>query len=311
MVNFTGLTTEELAGDGWMTVVHPDDIERLSNQWADRRTSFADLHSEFRIRRADGEYRWVLDTATPRFLPNGDFIGYVGISVDITEHKYAEQRLRELSTALMRMQDEERRRIGRELHDSTGQNLAALKLNLSRLRRVALPPELENIVPESLALAERMLTEIRTLSCLLHPPLLDELGLASALKTYIDGFSGRSGIPVHFEAPAGLGRLAPELETAIFRIIQEGLTNVHRHSGSSKCWVSIQTTAESVSLMVRDDGNGLPATALQPLGDTPGLVGVGLSGMLERARQLGGSLTIESDGGCAIHAVFPLARPSM
>jgi PAS domain S-box-containing protein len=307
-LNFTGRTLEDLAAEGW-TEVHDEDWGRVRSEWAATVARRVDFHSEYRMRRADGEYRWMLGTGTPRFLPNGDFDGYLGISIDITEHKYAEQRLRDLSTALMRLQDEERRRIGRELHDSTGQNLAALKLNLSRLSHSNLPPELEKIVPESMALTERMLSDIRTLSYLLHPPLLDELGLASALKTYIEGFSGRSGLPVHFEAPSQLGRLTPELETAIFRIVQEGLTNAHRHSGSSQCWVAIRTTGETVSLMVRDDGAGLPTGLLHPLRDEPGLVGVGLSGMQERARQLGGTLDIESDGGCLIRAVLPLTRP--
>jgi len=310
-LNFTGRTMEELAGRGWGELVHPEDWQRLGSNSANLLASPRNYHSEFRMRRADGEYRWMLGTITPRFLENGDFTGFVGIAVDINEQKDAEQRLRELSTALMRLQDEERRRIGRELHDSTGQNLAALKLNLSRLNRASLPPELENIVPESMALTERMLSEIRTLSYLLHPPLLDELGLASALKTYIEGFSRRSDIPVHFEAPPDLGRLAPELETAIFRIIQEGLTNAQRHSGSSQCWVSIQMSGETISLVVRDDGAGLPAAVLGQLGNKPGLVGVGLSGMQERARQLGGSLKIESDGGCVIQAAFPLTKPRL
>ncbi|HUI80698.1 MAG TPA: PAS domain-containing protein [Bryobacteraceae bacterium] len=306
-LNFTGRTMEDLTAQGW-TEVHPEDWDRLRSEWTACVSQHQTFHSEYRMRRADGEYRWMLGTGTSRFLENGDYDGYVGIAVDITAHKHAEHRLRELSTALMRIQDQERRRIGRELHDSTGQNLAALKLNLSRLSHANLPSELEKLVPESMALTERMLIEIRTLSYLLHPPLLDELGLISALKTYIDGFSGRSGIPVHFEAPPDFGRLAPELETAIFRIVQEGLTNAHRHSSSSQCWVAIQTTQDTISLMVRDDGVGLPAT-LRQLQNEPGLVGVGLSGMQERARQLGGTLDIESDGGCVIRAAFPLTRP--
>ncbi len=308
-LSFTGRTIEELAGRGWSLLVHPEDLERYRSEWVTLLASPKTYHYEYRMRRADGEYRWMLATGTPYFRANGDLAGYLGIAVDITEHKYAEQRLRELSSALMRLQDEERRRIGRELHDSMGQNLAALKLNVSRLSRASLPPELGNIVSESLALTESTLSEIRTLSYMLHPPLLDELGLTSALKTYIEGFSGRSGIAVHFEVVPDLGRLAPELETAIFRIVQEGLTNAHRHSGSSQCWVAIQASGETVSLVLRDNGAGLPAAALHHLRNEPGLPGVGLSGMQERARQLGGSLEIESDGGCVIRATFPLTKP--
>jgi PAS domain S-box-containing protein len=308
-LQFTGLTKEELAGRGWSTLLHPDDWESLRSESASLLEHPRSHCAEFRMRRADGEYRWMIGTITPRFEPKGELAGFVGIAVDITEQKNAEQRLRELSTSLMRLQDEERRRIGRELHDGTGQNLAALKLNLSRLKHASLPPELEKIVPESIALTESMLREIRTLSYLLHPPLLDELGLTSALKTYIEGFTGRSGLPVHFETPVDLGRLSPDLETAMFRIIQEGLTNARRHSGSSQCWVNIQTSGDTVTLVIRDDGVGPPVKTLDQLGNKPVLVGVGLSGMQERARQLGGSLNIESDGGWVIRAAFTLTRP--
>jgi len=308
-LSFAGRTTEELADGAWAELVHPEDQPGLLTEWGILSAARGTGRFEYRTRRVDGEYRWVLTTTTPRFLNSGEFAGYVGIGVDITEHKHAEQRLRELSTALLRLQDEERRRIGRELHDSTGQNLAAVKLNLSRLSHANCPPELQRLISESMELVERMLTETRTLSYLLHPPLLDELGLVSALKTYIEGFSSRSGIAVHFEAPPDLGRLAPELETAIFRIIQEGLTNAHRHSGSSQCWVTIDAGGRTISLMVRDNGAGLPAAVLNQLRDRPGLVGVGLSGMQERARQLGGSLEIDSDDGCVIRGLFPLTRP--
>ncbi len=207
------------------------------------------------------------------------------------------------------MQDESRRNLARELHDTTGQNLAALKLNLSRLSRRQLPPELGDIVPDSLALAEKILSEVRTLAYLLHPPLLDELGLACALQAYIQGFSERSGIRVHPELQQDLGRLAPDLETTIFRIIQEGLTNVHRHSGAKQCWVSLHKTLDTVTLEVRDDGIGLRPQSLQLLKTGAGLLGVGLSGMQERVRQLGGSLEIESEGGgCIIRATFSLTR---
>jgi PAS domain S-box-containing protein len=304
-LDFTGRNAEQVTGDDWLELIHPDDLSSLCVRWKKIQEARGGGPFEYRIRRADGEYRWLLTTVSPRFLANGDFAGYIGIGVDITEHKHAEQRLRELSGALMRIQDEERRRIGRELHDSTGQNLAVLKLNLSRLSQASVPSELARLIPDSLAVTEKMFAEIRTLSYLLHPPLLDELGLASALKTYIEGFSGRSRIAVDVEVPSDLGRMSPELETAIFRIVQEALTNAHRHSGASHCWVAIQIIEGTISLVVRDDGIGLPPQLLET---GSGLVGVGLSGMQERARQLGGTLRIASSGGSIVNAAFPLVR---
>jgi signal transduction histidine kinase len=231
------------------------------------------------------------------------------ISVDITEHKRAEQTLQELSARLMRLQEEERRRIARELHDSTGQNLAALKLNLARLERARLNPDLADVVADSLVLADTMLGEIRTLSHLLHPPLLDELGLACAIRTYVEGFRERSGIAVHLDIPEGLGRHTSELETAIFRIIQEGLTNTYRHSGGTECWITIRLEGETLQLELRDDGDGLRVEALDGLERGAPVLGVGISGMRERARQLGGHLDFESTAsGWIVHAVFPVNR---
>jgi signal transduction histidine kinase len=214
-----------------------------------------------------------------------------------------------LSASLMRLQEEERRRIARELHDSTGQNLAALKLNLSRLDRVQLAPDLKDVVTDSLTLADRMLSEIRTLSHLLHPPLLEELGLASAIQTYADGFSERSGIAVHLDVPKDLGRHSPELETAIFRIVQEGLTNIYRHSGGTQCWIAMRLEGGALQLDLRDDGTGLRMETLEDLERGAPAFGVGLSGMRERARQLRGHLDIESTrSGCIVRSVFPVDR---
>jgi signal transduction histidine kinase len=226
----------------------------------------------------------------------------------LDEASAAEARLRDLTGHLLRLQNEERRRIARDLHDSTGQNLAALRLNLALLQAARLPPEVAGVVPDSLALTDTMLTEIRTLAHLLHPPLLDELGLASAIRTYLEGFSARSGIDVQCSMPESGLRLGRDVELALFRIMQESLTNVHRHSDSERCWVILRKEAGAVTLEVRDEGRGsadLAGAAVRNGVPTPG---VGLSGMQERARQLGGNLKVETGyDGWRVHVRLPVA----
>jgi|SRR5690242_1575715 len=223
----------------------------------------------------------------------------------------ANQSLGDLTGRLLHLQDEERRRIARELHDSVGQSLAALSMNLSsleadfdRLRKTG------ERLSDSASLVKGVSTEIRTISHLLHPPLLDEAGLAFALRWYIEGFSERSKIRVALELPEEFGRLPRDLETAIFRLVQECLTNVHRHSGSPGATVRIVRESEGVVLEVRDRGKGIPAEKEGELmsGGTPG---VGIRGMRERVRQLGGSLQVNSDGagrGTRILAKIPVPQ---
>jgi PAS domain S-box-containing protein len=288
--------------------IHPDDLPK-SSELVEQLFSGAIPNYKLQKRyvNATGEIIWV-DYFAALVRDSGNTRSVLGIAIDITEQKRAEEALHELSARLMCLQEEERRRIGRELHDSTGQNLAALKLNLSRLARAQLSPDLGSLVADSLQLADRMLVEIRTLSHLLHPPLLEELGLASAIRTYVEGFRTRSGIAVHLEIPQDLGRYQPELETAIFRIIQEGLTNTYRHSGGKQCWITVQREDHHLRLELRDDGAGLPLQIRDGLKQGTPALGVGLAGMRERARQLQGWLEIESTGsGCAVRSVFPVS----
>jgi PAS domain S-box-containing protein len=219
------------------------------------------------------------------------------------ELKSAEMSLRTLTGRLLQMQDDERRRIARELHDSSGQVLAALNLNLSTLRSTAgaLPAQGQRALQESLNCVEQLSKELRTMSYLLHPPLLDEMGLRSAVQWYAEGFSERSQIQVKVDVSRTLGRLSREMETAIFRIIQECLTNIHRHAKSQTANVSINCDAEAVVVEVRDEGKGMDSTG-RPLSP-----GVGIQGMKERIRQLGGQLHIESSaGGTTVTALLPL-----
>ena len=223
----------------------------------------------------------------------------------------ANQGLRDLTARLLHFQDEERRRIARELHDSVGQTLAALSMNLSsagadiqRLTKTAAA------IADSEALVKEMTTDIRTISYLLHPPLLDEAGLTSALQWYVEGLTSRSAISVDLEVPDDFDRLPRDLETAIFRVVQECLTNVHRHSGSPVAKIRLSRSASDVQLEVRDEGKGIPPEKLYEMASS-GAPGVGIKGMRERIHQLGGSLEIGSDGngkGTAVVVKLPVAN---
>jgi len=222
------------------------------------------------------------------------------------------QNLRELSARLMQLQDDERRRIARELHDSVGQMLAALGMNLAavgtdieRLTKSA------NTVNESAALVQELSREVRTISHLLHPPLLDEAGLASALHWYVEGFAERSKIKVDLEIPADFERLGREAETAIFRTVQECLTNIHRHSESPTARIRIAASDGQVCVEIEDRGRGIPPEKQSEMAST-GTPGVGIRGMRERLRQLGGNLDIHSNGkGTLIVARLPVAVTSV
>src|SRR5713226_4616230 len=232
---------------------------------------------------------------------------------DITERKRAEESLRLLSGQLLQLQDQERRRIARELHDSAGQILTALGLNLSlvQLENGNTCSRTAKAIEESIGLVQELSRELRTISHLLHPPLLDEVGLVSGLRSYLEGFTERSKIKVDLELPEDLGRLPQDLETAIFRIVQECLTNIHRHSQSSLARIRISRSDSEVSLEVEDTGKGIPPEKREAM-DSGGTPGVGLRGMRERLRQLGGSLEINSNvRGTVVIARLPVASPSL
>ena len=215
---------------------------------------------------------------------------------DISARKRAEESLRALSGRLLQMQDQERRRLARELHDSAGQIVAALAMNLTPLESEAgrLSPGAVRAIQESLGLVDELSRELRTMSHLLHPPLLDEVGLSSALRQYLEGFSQRSKIKVDFECANDFGRLPEDVETAIFRVVQESLTNIHRHSGSPVASVRLSRSDHEVRLAVQDQGRGISPERRKAM-DSGGVPGVGIRGMRERIRQLGGSLEINSD----------------
>ena len=220
--------------------------------------------------------------------------------------------LQNLSQRLLKVQDEERRRVARDLHDSTGQTLTALKLSVALLRK-----KLEHnqctlgVVSDIAALADQALQEIRTTSYLLHPPLLDEVGFTSAAQWYVDGFAKRSGIRARLDLATQGERLPITIETALFRVLQESLTNVHRHSGASEVSIRFQHQGETVMLEIRDCGRGIPKGLLNRLGEASSETGVGLAGMRERLQELNGRLEIESDGhGTSMRAIVAVPAKS-
>jgi len=202
--------------------------------------------------------------------------------------------LRKLSAHLLRAQDDERRRMARELHDGLGQSLAAAQINLG-LIDIPAGAVGERFLAEARQLVGRAVSDIRTLSYLLHPPLLEEAGFFSAVQWYIDGFSKRSGINVTLELPSKLGRMPDVVELTLFRVVQEGLINVHRHSGSQHVDIRIERDETRIIVRLKDYGKGLPLNLLERFRKTGCGAGVGLSGMRERVKELGGEFVVESD----------------
>ena len=213
-----------------------------------------------------------------------------------------------LTQRLLKVQDEERRKLSRDLHDSTGQTLAVLKLSVAALQEHSKQdPSAMALAAEVVSLADQAIEEIRTMSYLLHPPLLDEVGFSCAAEWYVEGFAKRTGIKVRCDIATVDKRLPLEIEIALFRVLQETLTNVHRHSQASEVSVTFRHQPEDLVLEVKDDGCGISAERLDRLREASADTGVGLAGMRERMNELKGKLEIESDGhGTTMRATVPL-----
>ena len=229
----------------------------------------------------------------------------------LTAERTAE--LQKLTQRLLKVQDDERRRLARDLHDSTGQTLTALKISAALLQEnCKQAPAALAIVSDVIQLADQAIEQIRTMSYLLHPPLLDEIGFACAAEWYIEGFAKRSGINVRADIGNSRERLPQSVEIALFRVLQESLTNIHRHSGASDATVHFQHEVDAVILEVRDFGRGIPKERLRLLHEGTAESGVGLAGMRERLHELNGTLEIESDGrGTTMRATVPLYAPGL
>jgi signal transduction histidine kinase len=319
---------DNLFAEKWMSAVHPSDLITLKEAMT-QSVKGGGFEVEYRYNHPPTQgLRWIYARGQTLIQDSGE-PRIFGIFQDITERKQAQEivrqsrsvleslveqrtaQLRKLSSDLMHSQDEERRRIARELHDSFGQNLAALKINLDTLSGMD-PAGLSGqkyaaLLSDCVGIVQNCIVETRTLSHLLHPPLLDEAGFLSAARWYVEGFATRSGIQAHLELPSDLPRLPPALELALFRALQESLTNVHRYSDSSRVDIQVQLDAEKVSLQVRDYGRGIPAEVMQMFQEKGTGVGVGLTAMRARMNEAGGKLAISSDtNGTTVHATIPI-----
>jgi PAS domain S-box-containing protein len=310
-LDFVGRTLEQESGNGWAENVHPDDFDRCLKVYVNNFDARGPFEMEYRLRHHSGQYRWILDCGIPRYAADGTFEGYVGGCLDIHDRKEAAEKVRiaDETVRLMKIQDEERRRIARELHDSAGQTLTVLGLSLAQLVQKAegIAPELAKGGKEIEELVQQLHREIRTTSYLLHPPLLDECGLASALNWYVEGLSRRSGIAIKLDIAKNVGRLPNDMELAVFRLVQECLTNIHRHSGSKTADIRVFVKGGDLCVEVTDEGKGIPPERLAEI--RTGGSGVGIRGMQERLRQLGGELIIESSGsGASVIACVPVSN---
>jgi PAS domain S-box-containing protein len=328
---YTGTTPEQMEGENWQTLHRPEVLPLVLKKWNESVRTGTPFEMEFPLRGADGVYRWFLTRVSPFHDLAGNVVRWFGTNTNIDEQRQllqslsdardhlekrveertgelaaANESLRDLSARLLKVQDEERKRLARELHDSVGQILAALSMNIAVVQSQS--HKLDSIaaraVSENAQLVQQASSEIRTLSHLLHPPLLEIAGLISAIRWYVDGFSERSKIKVDLDVPSNLDRLPNDTELAVFRIIQECLTNIHRHSGSDTAAINIQQDGERLMVRVQDNGKGIPPEKQRQLiGSNRG--GVGFGGIRERLRQLGGTLDIQSNGtGTVITAIL-------
>lgn len=301
-----------LGGNAYWERVHVDDRSAVREIWDEAIRLLQPFQYTARYVLPGGIMRHHLVKGIPVVAPGGAVERFVGITQDFSSETHVEKELHRLSQQLLRARDEERRNVARELHESTGQTLAALKMSLGRLRE-ALPEDdssLQDLLKAAVDLADDAVREVRTLSYLMHPPMLDEAGLGSALRWYAKGFAERSGIAIIVDIAPDLGRHGRELETTVFRIVQEALTNVHRYSGSKTATIRLQVENDSLRAEVCDEGSGLPV--LTSAADHGAALGVGIAGMRERVNLLNGVFDIESSPGkgTTVRVVLPLVRRS-
>ena len=298
-----GYRDEEITNsfEEWQSRVHPEDLGPALRKVAAYLENPQNRHEiEFRFRHRDGSYRWIYGQGNVLRDAAGKSVRMLGCHIDITERKRAEEELHRLSQRLIQAEDAERRRIAKELHDSTAQDLVAVTMNLGMLQESLAPGDTKaaHILADSIALVENCVNEIRTLSYVLHPPRLDETGLAGVLAEYAAGFNNRADTRIRVEVAPDFGRLREDMEIALFRIVQEAVSNVLRHAQSDTATIRLAREGDGVVLEIEDYGRGMGAA---------GARGVGIAGMRERLQHLGGRLEIESDAsGTIVRATLPL-----
>lgn len=300
---------QDCSTDIYWSRMHPSDRMRVREIVDKSITEARPFRYVARYCAADGRLRVHLAHSLPLLGDDGKVARVIGVIQDVTEHAASHQELRRLSQQLMNEQDSQRRHLARELHESAGQSLAALKMTLGRLRE-ALPEGSQSaasLLESAALLADGAVREVRTVSYLLHPPMLDDAGLGPALRWYAEGFSGRSGIKASVQISEPFPRYGQEIETTVFRVVQEALTNVHRYSGSTSAEIEVSHTDSQLRVEVRDRGCGFP-----PVGDAANRrasLGVGISGMRERIKQLDGVFELDSrpGEGTTVRVALPAA----
>ena len=299
MARMLGYSVEEMMGrdlHGFMD----EEGRAISDANVKRRAQGIAEQHDFKFLRKDGSALWALLSTNPIRDTDGAYAGALAMITDITERKRAEDELHRLSHRLLQAEDSERRRIAKELHDSTAQDLVAVTMNLGALRELLASGDTKaaRILEDTIALVENSVNDIRTLSYVLHPPRLDETGLTGALAEYAAGFTTRTDTRIRVEVAPDFGRLPEDMEIVLFRVVQEAIANVLRHAQSDTATIRLAHGAGSVVLEIEDYGRGMAGARAH---------GVGIVGMRERLQQLGGRIEIESDsGGTIIRAMLPL-----
>jgi PAS domain S-box-containing protein len=300
----------EIIGKHFRIFYPPEDV---ANRKPERELEDAIVQGRFedegwRLRK-DGSRFWANVIITAVRDHDDQLIGFGKVTRDLTERKRAEEQMRELSGRLLKMQDEERGRLGRELHDTVGQYLSAAKMSLDGVASQESLKQPSKNLADAIQMIDRCIREVRTLSYLLYPPMLEETGLSSAIRWHLEGFSKRSGIQTTYEIPEDVERLPRDVELALFRIFQESLTNVHRHSESKTAHIRFALEHAEAVMEIKDQGKGIPSQLLERSADSIATLGVGIRGMRERVRQLGGQLEIfSSPTGTTVRARIPLKQ---
>jgi PAS domain S-box-containing protein len=306
-----GYTAEEAIGKSITLIIPADRLEEETTILERLRRGERVDHFETIRKRKDGTLVNISLTISPVKDDLGRVIGASKVARDITERQEAEEARKqaEISAKLLNAQDAEKRRIARELHDGVGQWLAAIGMNVAQVmkEKERLSDAAARCVSENSNLIDQAMSEVRTVSYLLHPPMLDEMGLSSALPMYIEGFAQRSKVSVELEAAHDLGRLPQEYELALFRVVQECLTNIHRHSGSSTATVKLSRTGREVTLEIRDKGKGIDDETTKKIAAGSGS-GVGMRGMQERIKLMHGRMVVTSNpSGTSVVVTLPIA----